>query len=121
MGDTLYFGANDGYFYAIKAQSGQIQWTFPTKSEILGKPFVHANFVYFVTNNTLYALEKNTGHQKWLYTRPNTLELTIRTASRPFIHDSVLYVGFTDGSFVALDSQNGQLKWEQQLSGNKEI
>ena len=118
--DSLYFGSHSGHFYSVKASTGEIQWTFPTRSESLGAPFVYANSVYFVSsNNTLYVLDKATGRQKWLYARSTSPNLTIRVLSQPFVHKSMVYVGFTDGAFVALDTQNGQLKWEQQLSDNK--
>lgn len=118
--DTLYFGANDGYFYAVKALNGQVQWTFPTKSESLGGPSIYGDTIYFLSgNNTLYALDRKTGRQKWLYARQNIADLTIRAGSRPLIHEQTLYVGFTDGAFVALNTQRGQVKWERQLSQNK--
>ena len=120
VGDTLYFGANDGYFYSVDAPSGRVQWTFPTKFESLGRPFVHKGIVYFLSgNNTVYALDRKTGRQKWLYARPNVGGLTIRAGSRPLVYGESVYVGFTDGAFIALNAKSGQLKWERQLNKNK--
>ena len=117
---TLYFGGADGKFYAVDAKSGKIHWTFSTKFESLGQPLVHGDKVYFLSgNNTLYALNKKTGRQEWLYARSNVTGLTIRAGSRPMVYGDTLYVGFTDGAFVALGLQKGAVKWEKQLNTNK--
>lgn len=118
--NTLYFGANDGYFYSVNARNGQVQWTFPTNSESLGRPSVHKGIVYFLSgNNTVYALDGKTGRQKWLYARQNVSGLTVRAGGRPLIHEKTLYIGLTDGAFVALNTKSGQIKWERQLNQNK--
>ena len=117
---NLYFGANDGYFYSLRAENGEIEWSISTKTESLGSPFVDENTVYFLSGrDTLYAIDRKTSRQKWLYARQNTRDMSIRAAGRPLVHNSMIYAGFTDGALVALDAQSGQLKWEKQLSSNK--
>lgn len=120
--NKLYFGGNDGQFYAVEATSGKVLWTFPTRIENLSEPLVDAGVVYFLTgNNSLYALDANTGKQLWLYSRQDPNPLRVRGGSKPALHNGVLFVGFSDGYLTAVFAKNGQLKWEKQLNKNKKF
>lgn len=116
----LFFGASDGLFYALNAETGQTEWTFPVRVETLGEPLVHNGVVYFLAgNNVLYALEAVSGRQIWTYNRLDPSQLSIRGASRPLIVGANLYLGFSDGSFVALNKDKGTVAWEQNINQNK--
>lgn len=114
--DRVFFGANDSFFYALNAQTGQVEWTFPLRAEGLGRPTVSGDLVYFLAaNNTLYALRTTTGEQVWIYNRPETTSLSVRGGAEPVVSGNTLYVGFSDGAFLALDKNRGSLLWERQL------
>ncbi|MCC7404851.1 MAG: PQQ-binding-like beta-propeller repeat protein [Bdellovibrionales bacterium] len=116
----LYFGSSDGQFYCVNAETGVTIWSFPVRIETLGEPLVENDVVYFLAgNNVLYALDAKTGEQRWTYNRMDSSQLSIRGASRPLIIGNNLYVGFSDGSFVALDKTKGAVTWEQSLNQNK--
>ncbi|MNS59041.1 Outer membrane protein assembly factor BamB precursor [compost metagenome] len=118
--DRVFFGASDGLFYSIAASSGQVEWTFPTKTENLSEPLLDEGVVYFQTgNNVFYALDAATGRQIWLYSRQDTSQFSIRGGSRPALRNGTLYVGFSDGSLVALNAKSGAVVWELQLNRNK--
>jgi len=117
---VLYFGANDGYFYAVSADSGQIRWTIPIRSEGLGEPLFKDGVVYFMSGaNVAYAVEAQTGKQIWLYNRRDTSSLSIRGTSKPSIANNTIYFGFNDGYVVALNLQTGAMEWEQNINQNK--
>jgi outer membrane protein assembly factor BamB len=44
-GGTIFFGANDGFFYAVDVNTGKTKWTFPLRSEGIGRPRVSDNVV----------------------------------------------------------------------------
>lgn len=120
--DFLFFGGNDGSFYCTSVSTGTLHWVFPTRSETLAAPLLHNGVVYFLAgNNVVYALDAETGRQNWLYSRPDSQNISVRGGSKPSISSTgkTLYVGFSDGAIVALDTSNGSLKWEKQLSNNK--
>ncbi|MNK08068.1 Outer membrane protein assembly factor BamB precursor [compost metagenome] len=118
--DRVFVGASDGNFYSLSAKTGEVQWTFNTKSENLSEPLLDEGVVYFLAgNNVLYALDAATGRQLWLYSRQDTSQFSIRGGSRPALKNGILYVGFSDGSLVALNSKNGNVQWEIQLNRNK--
>ncbi len=122
INDRLFIGASDGQFYSIQADNGKILWTFPTRIETLSEPLLFEGVIYILTgNNSLYALDAATGKQLWLYSRQDPSSLSIRGGSKPAIRNGTLYVGFSDGSLVALLAQNGAVKWEKQLNRNKKF
>ncbi len=116
-GDTLLFGAGDGFFYALDALTGRTKWSFPIRSEGIGSPLVQDGVVYFLTGtNTAYALKVASGEQIWVYSRPDSANLTVRGASEPTSWGTRLYAGFSDGVLVALDRAKGTVIWEKPLS-----
>lgn len=120
INDRLFFGGLDGQFYSVQASTGQILWTFPTRIETLSEPLLQEGVIYFLTgNNSLYALDASNGKQLWLYTRQDTSSLSIRGGSKPAYRNGTIYAGFSDGTLVALASNNGAVKWEKQLNRNK--
>lgn len=118
--DRLFVGASDGNFYSIEASTGKVQWTFNTKSENLAAPLLEDGIVYFLAGNSVfYALDASTGHQVWLYSRQDTSQFSIRGGSQAALNNGTLYVGFSDGSVVALNAKTGSSLWEVQLNRNK--
>lgn len=120
--NRLFFGGNDGYFYSLNSDSGQEIWKTHIKSEIVSTPAYDASEgrVYIITtSNSLLALEAENGRQVWSYTRQDPSSYSIRGGTTPLIHKNLLYVGFSEGSFVAFNKSNGTINWEIQLNKNK--
>lgn len=112
----LYFGAGDGFFYALNVENGRTKWAFPLKAEGIGAPLVTDDLVYFIAgNNAAYALKKSTGEQVWYYSRVDTANLSVRGASEPSVAGNKILMGFSDGYLVALDRTKGTWIWERQL------
>ena len=66
LDDRLYVGSNDNYFYAVRARDGEIRWRWPTGADVIGRPVVDDQRVYFVSlDNVLRGLDRNTGNQRW--------------------------------------------------------
>ena len=120
LDNWLFFGASNGLFYALNAETGKTEWTFPVRVESLGEPLVHNGVVYFLAgNDILYALKAVSGRKIWVYNRLSSSQLSIRGASRPMVWGKNLYLGFSDGSFVALNKKRGTVNWEKNINQNK--
>lgn len=120
--NRMYFGGNDGFFYCVNLESGQEIWKTHIKSEIVATPAfdTQEGRVYFMTtSNSVLALEAESGRQVWSYTRQDPSSYSIRGGTTPLIHKNLLYVGFSEGSFVAFNKSNGTISWEIQLNKNK--
>ena len=115
-GDTLYFGANDGFFYAVNAEFGKIVWKYETKSPVYSKPIVFGSQVFFTTSDdVIYCLDRSSGKWVWHYKRGAAVATTIHGNSTPFIDQGHVLVGFSDGYFVALNQKDGNLVWESRI------
>ncbi len=113
--NRLFFGGNDGFFYSLNADTGLEIWKTHIKSEIVSTPAYDAleGRVYIITSaNNLLALEAENGRQVWSYTRQDPSSYSIRGGTTPLIHKNLLYVGFSEGSFVAFNKSNGTINWE---------
>lgn len=114
---SLFFGGNDGYFYAVDAYTGQTKWSFPLRAEALGQPVVADGVVYFVAgNNMAYAVKAKSGEQLWFYNRIDAANLTIRGSSEPTVVGNLVLMGFSDGYLVAINKKSGSVVWEKRLA-----
>ncbi|MDR1420185.1 MAG: PQQ-binding-like beta-propeller repeat protein [Treponema sp.] len=65
-GDTIYFGSEDGNFYALDAESGYMRWVFKSDAEINSIPYVDSSQVYFGSKDgRVYALSLEDGQEMW--------------------------------------------------------
>ena len=66
IGDTIYFGSEDGNFYALDAKSGYMRWVFKSGAEINSIPYVDSTQVYFgCKDGKLYAISRKDGEEIW--------------------------------------------------------
>ncbi|MGE4130054.1 MAG: PQQ-binding-like beta-propeller repeat protein [Bdellovibrionales bacterium] len=117
---VLFFGAGDGQFYAVQAESGTVLWSYPLKSEGLSRPLVKGPEVFVLGgNNVVHSLNAKTGKLNWVYNRREATNISIRGGSRPALAGDLLLVGFSDGALVALKKSSGAIVWEATLNRNK--
>ena len=117
--ERLYFGADNGVFWALNQSDGSVAWKYQTlfgakKKRIFSSPAVLNNIVYFgAYDGNLYALDTHTGAKKWIYREADWI------GSSPCIDESTqsVLVGLEfglwkkQGGLVAIDLQTGQKKW----------
>ena len=64
--DDLFVGAADNHFYRISRVDGAIKWRWRTGGDIVGRPAVDAERVFFSSlDNVVWALDRNSGNQRW--------------------------------------------------------
>ncbi|MBI4801300.1 MAG: four helix bundle protein [Elusimicrobia bacterium] len=90
--DAVYFGARDGWIYALKARAGNAQgellWRFKTGGWVDASPSVWGNAVYVPSlDGYLYALNRRTGAMLW------KARLGASSASSPLVLDGKVFVG----------------------------
>jgi len=66
-------------------------------------------------DGNVYALNSETGVQKWVYDR-TIPTLTLRGTAPPAVVDDMVIAGFDTGRVVALDLNSGKQVWEIQLA-----
>ncbi len=111
-GETLYVNSLDRKMYAISADTGETQWSFPEDEEVLGgmvgTPTLFDGVLYFGSlNNRLYALDIESRELLWSYDTTNWVW------SSPTIEpETGLLVGADlDGHVFVLNAENGEPVW----------
>ena len=115
----VYFGSGDGNIYAADAETGVLQWKFPTKDVVHASPAVVNNTVYVGSwDSYLYAIEATTGQQKWAFKtgEDDTIHNQVGFQSSPAVVNGTVYVGCRDAHVYAVDAASGRKKWDYPTS-----
>lgn len=115
--DKLYVPTGDGALVALSVADGSQKWSYRANEELGSRPVV-ANGMVYVTSfaDSIYALDAETGAWKWQYRRDVAAEFTIRGVAAPTVDFDKVFVGFSDGTAMALDASDGTVKWTRTLS-----
>ena len=114
--------AETGYFaygaeiYAIDAKNGSLIWRYPSepnaKTQFYAAPAISEDQVFAGSyNNTLVALDKSNGFQKWSFNNAKD-----RYIASPLVVGDKVYAPNTDKYFYALNT-GGDLLWSFKTAG----
>lgn len=104
--DTLYIGSARGWFYALRASTGEVRWRKQLGS-VSCAPLVDRGVLYVGTNDGfLIALDAQTGDEKWRYQSRGPIGQTPSSAG-----DLIVFANEAD-QVVAVDSITGKFKWQ---------
>ncbi len=120
---TVYFGAENGCFYAVDAENGQELWSFqtvPSDKGIFSSPLLAEGTVIFgAYDGNVYCLDQATGNLHWEFMEADWVGSSpawIKPSNRIVIgleHS----LGTKQGSIVALDLKTGERVWECAVPG----
>ncbi len=118
----IYFGDDDGVFYALHSKTGEETWNFKTTGIIRCKAVVEDNCVFFVSDDGyLYALDQFSGKSKWSTDIGNNIRKSLPALteydydyrqSSPVLIDNTLYIGSSDSYLYSIDSEDGSVRWK---------
>jgi outer membrane protein assembly factor BamB len=109
-------GGRNGEVIAFDAASGAKRWSVRATSEVLSAPFVGATRVVVRSNDgRVFGLDPADGTRKWVFDR-GLPTLSVRGNSSPIGTQGAVFVGYDDGSVVALREDDGQRLWEQSVA-----
>ncbi len=109
--DRVFFGNDNGMFYAIERTSGELVWSFETESvDLPSSPAIADDVVIFGSfDGGVYGLEMDSGELRWRYDSGNDLFLS----SAALADDTVYIATFAvPSSVLALDARTGELAWQ---------
>lgn len=83
------------------------------------QPVIANKTLYLASGSVLYALDAETGEQKWRYPTQGTIGSagTATIKATPVVDDGIVFVGATDGVMYAVDAATGNLKWQYATNG----
>jgi len=123
-GGLVLVGTDQGFVYAFNQTDGSLSWKMELSSEILASPVYGSDVVIARTGDgKVFGLAAFDGEVIWTIGRQMP-RLTLRGDSRPLVSQGVAFIGFPDGTLVALDAKNGRALWDLPISfprGTNEI
>jgi len=104
----------DGKVTALEKDSGTLKWTFRTTLHKHPQNIItFGNFVCFQEGEILYALDGETGEQRWKFETSQKEQLQTWYSSAALkVADGSVYVRPGNGVLYALAGDTGQLKWQ---------
>ena len=104
----LYLGGNYYNLHSLNPVNGNILWSFTTLGKYLYAPSIDSDGIIYATSKTLgaspvyrfYAIYPN-GTEKWVINKGKTTDSAINNT------DGILYFGNADGTFYAINSNDG--------------
>ena len=95
IGNTIYFGSDDGNFYALDVESGYMRWVFKSGAEINSVPAADKEKIYFGSKDgKLYALYLETGEVAWTFQTRSQINSQVSRYG-----DYVIFVGDADAVY----------------------
>lgn len=115
--ERLYVPTADGVLWALRPRDGESLWSWKAGEELGTRPVIANGLVYVASlADTVFAIDAETGAWKWQYRRESNAEFTLRGTAAPVLDFDKLFMGFSDGTAVCLDAQDGTLKWQRAVS-----
>ena len=109
-------GGRNGEVVALDAETGAKRWSAKVTSEVLSAPLVLPDRVVARSNDgRVFGLDPVDGSRKWVFDR-GLPTLTVRGNSAPVAGQGLVYIGYDDGTVVALRSDDGLKVWEQTVA-----
>ena len=112
---------SDGKLVAVGSGKGEVLafdtngialWKAQVSSEVLAAPQVADDVVVVRSaDGRIFGLDAKEGKRKWYYQR-STPALTVRSPVGISISRGVAYAGFAGGKLVAINLDNGAVRWE---------
>jgi len=116
---NLYYGADNGFFYAVDKMTGEKQWEFQTGDSIKGifsSPVLSETGVIFgAYDGSVYHLNRNDGTVMW----ESAIAEYVGSSPCLALDLNLVFIGLEHnvannrGSIVALDLETGEKQWEQ--------
>jgi outer membrane protein assembly factor BamB len=105
-------GGRNGEVVAF-SETGEKKWAAKVTSEVLSAPLITSDRVIVRSNDgRVFGLDVADGTRKWVFDR-GLPTLSVRGNASPVGANGLVYIGYDDGSLVALREADGQRLWDQ--------
>lgn len=119
----VYFGTDNGTFFALNQSDGSVAWTFDIEKHPEGKgifsspALAHGMVIFGAYDGNVYALDATSGIPRWVYRDADWV------GSSPSVSTDTdtVYIGLEfgliskRGGIVALNIRTGSKKWQQTM------
>jgi eukaryotic-like serine/threonine-protein kinase len=102
----IYWGDDEGIFYALDSKNGKIKWQFKTSGPIYEKPAISNGMAYFCSyEGVLHAINLAKGTEKWKYPTGPEFRCT------PSVIENHVVVNYKK-QMICLDIETGLELWK---------
>lgn len=109
-------GGRNGEVFAFNAADGSVLWKTMVSSSVISAPLITFDTVIVRANDgKVFGLDLSTGEKRWQFDR-GLPTLSVRGNSAPVLGPGLIFVGYEDGTLIALRQQDGQRVWEQLIA-----
>ncbi len=117
QGETVYVGSAAGKLHALQLGSGREKWAYDAHEEVGTTPAVGEGVVVAMTlQDTLVAVDAESGAWRWHHRRELRESFTIRGAASPQVAGDLVVAAYSDGTVAALELSTGATRWERRIS-----
>jgi outer membrane protein assembly factor BamB len=117
--NIILLGTRDARVLAYRLEDGALLWQVPVSGEVLAAPQGNHQVAYVNTlDGSIVALSLEDGRQLWRYSHQMP-SIVLRKNSSPVIEANHVIAGFPNGRLLALQSRDGSVDWEHELSAPK--
>lgn len=100
-------GGLDGEVVVL-TREGKLAWQATVSSEVLAAPLVDSGLVIArTTDGRIFGLEADSGRRRWVYQRPASPTLALRSHAALTVARGAVFAGFPNGRLVGLDARSG--------------
>ncbi len=120
VGDTLYFGSEDGTVYALRAKDGFVRWTAKVGGAVKGGLAYDQGKLFFGDySGHMHAYDAATGRKIWsVGTNGRAFGLgSGGFYATPSVAFGRVYAGNTDGNMYSFSARDGTLAWRTSTGG----
>jgi outer membrane protein assembly factor BamB len=114
VGDgRVYFGNDDGMFFALNLANGKKVWEFDSKDPIEAAALFLDGRVFFGNSfGVFFAVDAKTGEELWKFEANDLIAGSANWTLAPNGKDKYLLVGSHDGFLYCLNAKDGKKIWE---------
>ena len=114
---SVVVGSVNGDVVAFSSDTGVERWRMKLSSEIISTPLVAGNIVIVRSGDGhVVAMDLADGKRRWAFERPLPT-LSLRGNPSPVLGgNGLVYLGYEDGTLVALRVQDGVKAWDQAVA-----
>lgn len=118
--DSIYITFEDGSLVVYSLDAKEISWSYNVVDPINSAPVVMNNNVFFVANNTVYALSLTTRALLWNYIGSKS-GVSLSTIYAPTLYSGYLFLGLSSSDVIVLRQEQGNVFFKTNISNTGEI
>ncbi|MCL2566598.1 MAG: PQQ-binding-like beta-propeller repeat protein [Alphaproteobacteria bacterium] len=113
--NNLYITFENGILLSFSLAANEINWTVNVGLPINSAPVVSNNEVFFVANNTVYAVSTTSGNILWNHIGSKA-GVSLRMLFAPSVYSGYLFLGLSSSDVLVLRQEQGNLFFRTNIS-----